>query len=148
MSVGLETRDIIQVLSRLSKVPLSPRLEAKIVSWTSSYGKIRLVLQKNKYYLESTEPAFLQPLVSDSVIASCSVEKVGVGGEKVTGLDALEETMTARGGPLFEGARPPEANGVNGEAEDGDQDDVIGAVIGIHRSAFSLDSGRFGADLG
>ena len=45
-------------------------------------------------YLESIDPAFLQPLVSDSVIASCGVEKLGVRGEQVTGLDALEE-MTA-----------------------------------------------------
>ena len=118
MSVGLETRDIIQVLSRLSKIPLSPRLERRIINWTSSYGKIRLVLHKNKYYLESADPEFLQPLVSDSVIASCGVEK------EFSGLEALEETTTARGEALFEG---------QGE-EDGVRDDVIGAVIGIHRT--------------
>ncbi|ORX41081.1 putative general RNA polymerase II transcription factor [Kockovaella imperatae] len=128
MSVGLETRDIIQVLSRLSKIPLSPKLERRIINWTSSYGKIRLVLHKNKYYLESTDPEFLQPLVSDSVIASCGVEKLGDAGQQITGLDALEEATMARGEALFEGRQPGEGE------QDGVRDDVIGAVIGIHRT--------------
>ena len=132
MSVGLETRDIIQVLNRLSKIPLSPKLERRIVNWTSSYGKIRLVLQKNKYYLEATEPEFLQPLVSDSVIASCGVGKVGETGEQITGLAALEETTAERGEALFEGGRRP--GDVDGEDGEEVRDDVIGAVIGIHRS--------------
>lgn len=41
-----------------------------IRSWTSSYGKVKLVLKHNRYFLESSQPDMLQRLLRDPVIKS------------------------------------------------------------------------------
>jgi DNA excision repair protein ERCC-3 len=129
MSVGLETNDIIQVLGRLSKIPLPPRLQNRIANWTSSYGKIRLVLKHNRYFLESVDQKFLVPLMNDAVIAGCRVERQ----------DDVDDQNNGRRQDLIipgtEAARRAERGEENGEARNRhDRDDVIGAVIGLDRS--------------
>ncbi|WOO78810.1 General transcription and DNA repair factor IIH helicase subunit XPB [Vanrija pseudolonga] len=135
MSVGLETNDIIEVLSRLSKIPLPKRLIRRIREWTSSYGKIKLVLKHNRYLLESSVPEYLQQLLKDDVIKNCRVhreeeeEDVTFGIEKTSGprrdfhIPGTEEARRAERG---EASRPDE----NGRG----RDDVIGAVIGINET--------------
>ena len=140
MSVGLETNDIIQVLSRLSKIPLPLKLQRRITEWTSSYGKIRLVLKHNRYYIESTSQAFLVPLLSDPVIAGCKVDRQDEMGEQVFGLEGLERGSAARKDfaiPGTEEARRAERGVENIRQMNGhskERDDVIGAVIGLDRS--------------
>ncbi|KAJ1800889.1 DNA repair helicase RAD25 [Coemansia sp. RSA 2399] len=68
VSVGLDTKDIIKVLDRLSKVPIPTTLVEEIGQWTRSYGKVKLVLKHNQYYVESNHPDILQHLLRDSVI--------------------------------------------------------------------------------
>ncbi|KAJ2552043.1 DNA repair helicase RAD25 [Coemansia sp. RSA 1933] len=68
VSVGLDTTDIIKVLDRLSKVPIPTALVEEIGQWTRSYGKVKLVLKHNQYYVESNHPDILQHLLRDSVI--------------------------------------------------------------------------------
>lgn len=89
MSVGLMTSDIIEVLARLSKTPIPPVLLDSIRTWTASYGKIKLVLKHNRYYLESKWPDLLQTLLRDDIIKNArvtgvevdpTVELGGVGG--------------------------------------------------------------------
>lgn len=76
MSVGLETQDIIEVLGRLSKTPLPQTLIRDIQRWTQSYGKLKLVLKRSRYYLESAVPEIIQKLLSDEVISSCRAVRV------------------------------------------------------------------------
>lgn len=38
---------------------------------TLSYGKVKLVLKHNKYFVESTHPEVLQKLLKDPVIQEC-----------------------------------------------------------------------------
>ncbi|KAF9453470.1 DNA repair helicase rad25 [Macrolepiota fuliginosa MF-IS2] len=68
VSVGLQTEDIIEVLNRLSKVPVPDSITSFIRERTLSYGKVKLVLKHNKYYVESTHPETLQLLLKDRVI--------------------------------------------------------------------------------
>ena len=136
MSVGLETNDIIQVLSRLSKIPLPPRLQNRIADWTSSYGKIRLVLKHNKYFLESTNQKFLVPLLNDPIIASCKVERQDDEGQQVHGLEKGSGPNRDLIIPGTEAARRAE-RGEEGDRPRNDRDDVIGAVIGLDRSVCS-----------
>ncbi|TPX36966.1 hypothetical protein SmJEL517_g01001 [Synchytrium microbalum] len=68
VSVGLETESIIEVLNRLSKVAIPPRVEAFIKKYTVSYGKVKLLLQHNRYYVESKFPEVLERLIKDDVI--------------------------------------------------------------------------------
>jgi DNA excision repair protein ERCC-3 len=68
VSVGLETEDIIEVLNRLSKVPVPDSITQFIRQCTLSYGKVKLVLKHNRYYVESAHPETLQMLLKDSII--------------------------------------------------------------------------------
>jgi DNA excision repair protein ERCC-3 len=74
VSVGLEPKDIIHFLDRLSKTPVPEAIRSFIVDFTKSYGKIKLVLNNNKYYVESTDPAMLQMLLQDDVIGTKRVQ--------------------------------------------------------------------------
>ncbi|KAG0172940.1 DNA repair helicase RAD25 [Apophysomyces sp. BC1034] len=68
VSVGLETEDIIEVLNRLSKVPVPDSITQFIRQCTLSYGKVKLVLKHNRYYVESSHPETLQMLLKDPSI--------------------------------------------------------------------------------
>ncbi|PQE28525.1 hypothetical protein CJF32_00005624 [Rutstroemia sp. NJR-2017a WRK4] len=69
VSVGLDPKDIINVLDRLSKIPIPENLRSYIMNCTQSYGKVKLVLKNNKYYVESADPELLQRLLRDPVIS-------------------------------------------------------------------------------
>ncbi|XP_041366726.1 general transcription and DNA repair factor IIH helicase subunit XPB-like [Gigantopelta aegis] len=56
VSVGLQTNDIIEYLQRLSKTSLPDGVIEFIKLCTLSYGKVKLVLKKNMYYVESAHP--------------------------------------------------------------------------------------------
>ncbi|KAJ2888015.1 DNA repair helicase RAD25 [Coemansia asiatica] len=73
VSVGLDTNDIIEVLNRLSKVPVPPDVIKAIKMYTRSYGKVKLVLKHNRYYVESSHPEILQHLLRDPVIMQARV---------------------------------------------------------------------------
>ncbi|KAI7888376.1 P-loop containing nucleoside triphosphate hydrolase protein [Mucor mucedo] len=70
VSVGLETEDIIEVLNRLCKVPVPDSITQFIRQCTLSYGKVKLVLKHNRYFVESSHPETLQMLLKDPVINS------------------------------------------------------------------------------
>lgn len=127
MSVGLETNDIIEVLSRLSKIPLPPRLVRRIRDWTSSYGKIKLVLKHNRYWLESSVPAYLQQLLNDEVIRTCRVHRDEEQGDVTFGVEKAKRDFPI---PGTEEARAA-ASGTVVEGRDSARDDVVGARIGI-----------------
>ncbi|KAK8448741.1 hypothetical protein SEVIR_7G093400v4 [Setaria viridis] len=56
VSVGLETSTIISVLSKLSKTKLPREIIDFIHGSTANYGKVKLVLKKNRYFVESPFP--------------------------------------------------------------------------------------------
>lgn len=56
VSVGLETETIISVLNKLSKTKLPKEMIDFIYASTSNYGKVKLVLKKNRYFVESPFP--------------------------------------------------------------------------------------------
>lgn len=51
-----------------SKVPVPESITAFIRERTLSYGKVKLVLKHNKYFVESSHPETLQLLLKDRVI--------------------------------------------------------------------------------
>ncbi|GJN91547.1 hypothetical protein Rhopal_004570-T1 [Rhodotorula paludigena] len=73
VSVGLETENIIEVLNRMSKVPVPDELCDFIRDCTHSYGKVKMVLKKNKHFVESSDPDTLRILLRDDVIAKARV---------------------------------------------------------------------------
>ncbi|KAI9827706.1 MAG: transcription factor TFIIH complex ERCC-3 subunit [Sarea resinae] len=80
VSVGLLPSDIINVLDRLSKVPLPQDIRDFIEKCTRSYGKVKLVLKHNRYFVESTDPEMLQRLLKDEVVGPTRIE----GTEEMT----------------------------------------------------------------
>lgn len=143
MSVGLETQDIIEVLGRLSKTPLPASLIKDIQRWTSAYGKLKLVLKRNKYSLESAVPEIIQKLLSDDVISECRIAST----QETDGLESAprptreglvipgteEARAAARAGNLGNGnGDQPQGDGVTDGPVDGGE--LIGAVIGIDRA--------------
>ncbi|SPO29360.1 probable SSL2 - DNA helicase [Ustilago trichophora] len=75
VSVGLQPNDIIEVLNRLSKVPVPDAVLDFIREYTASFGKIKLVLKQNKYFVESAHPEILQTLLQDSIIGAARVRE-------------------------------------------------------------------------
>ena len=75
VSIGLETSTIISVLSRLSKTRLPADIARFIKVCTTNYGKVKLVLQHNRFFLESDEPRILRELLSDDVVRQERVMK-------------------------------------------------------------------------
>lgn len=71
VSVGLQTHDIVEYLKRLSKTSIPEGILEFIRLCTLSYGKVKLVLKHNKYFIESPHPEVLQKLLKDPVIQKC-----------------------------------------------------------------------------
>jgi DNA excision repair protein ERCC-3 len=81
VSVGLEAREIINALERFLKTPLPDATRKFIHDCTQSYGKVKLVLNKNRYYVESSDEGILRFLLNDEVIGPLRVQK---GSEAIT----------------------------------------------------------------
>lgn len=75
VSVGLQTDDIIEYLKRLSKTSIPQGIIEFIQLCTLSYGKVKLVLKHNKYFVESPHPEILQKILKDPVIQSCRLKR-------------------------------------------------------------------------
>ncbi|XP_019151624.1 PREDICTED: DNA repair helicase XPB1 isoform X1 [Ipomoea nil] len=80
VSVGLETETIISVLSKLSKTKLPKEMIDFIYASTANYGKVKLVLKKNRYFIESPFPEVLKKLLEDEVIGRARISSEGVHG--------------------------------------------------------------------
>uniref|UniRef100_A0A8R1I3T1 General transcription and DNA repair factor IIH helicase/translocase subunit XPB n=1 Tax=Caenorhabditis japonica TaxID=281687 RepID=A0A8R1I3T1_CAEJA len=74
VSVGLQTKDIIEYLERLSKSQLPKGVITFIQICTVSYGKVKLVLKHNRYFVESRHSDVMQKLLKDSVIQTCILD--------------------------------------------------------------------------
>ncbi|CAI9274436.1 unnamed protein product [Lactuca saligna] len=84
VSVGLETETIISVLNKLSKTKLPKEMIDFIHASTSNYGKVKLVLKKNRYLVESPFPEVLKRLLSDEVISRARISNEGDDGFAVS----------------------------------------------------------------
>ncbi|KAI3713424.1 hypothetical protein L1987_72001 [Smallanthus sonchifolius] len=84
VSVGLETETIIAVLNKLSKTKLPKEMIDFIHASTANYGKVKLVLKKNRYLVESPFPEVLKRLLSDEVISRARIFNEGGDGFTVS----------------------------------------------------------------
>ncbi|KAK6783349.1 hypothetical protein RDI58_021146 [Solanum bulbocastanum] len=81
VSVGLETETIIAVLSKLSKTKLPKEMIDFIHASTANYGKVKLVLKKNRYFIESPFPEVLKRLLADEAIGKARISSEGMHGK-------------------------------------------------------------------
>lgn len=109
VSVGLQTHDIIEYLKRLSKTSIPNGIIEFIKLCTLSYGKVKLVLKRNKYFVESPFPEVLQTLLKDPVIQQCRLRKNVDDLEK----DEVTTNIQSKGKSIKFGAKPlPSAQAV------------------------------------
>ncbi|KAE8446188.1 DNA repair helicase RAD25 [Mollisiaceae sp. DMI_Dod_QoI] len=140
VSVGLDPKDIINVLDRLSKVPVPDSIREFITGCTHSYGKVKLVLKNTKHYVESSDPEMLQRLLKDEVIGPLRVQGTEdittssapkMGGLVIPGTKNAAGVQQATAG---EKPQPKEGENANQEDifatlnEDDDDDDEADAV--------------------
>lgn len=134
VSVGLETDDIISVLNRLLKTPVLELFLKFIREATIKFGKVKLVLKHNRYFVESTQADILQMLLKDPVIGPLRVSSA-------TDADNLLQSQAPTQGDLvIPGTKKPDgteqkdavedifASVVGKKAEDDDDDDDFDKV--------------------
>ncbi|XP_074766777.1 general transcription and DNA repair factor IIH helicase/translocase subunit XPB isoform X2 [Athene noctua] len=91
VSVGLQTSDITDYLQKLSKTGVPDGIIQFIKLCTVSYGKVKLVLKHNRYFVESTHPDVIQQLLQDHVIRDCRLRNAE--GEET---ELITETFTSK----------------------------------------------------
>lgn len=117
-----------------------------------SYGKVKLVLKHNKYFVESSHPDTLQFLLKDKVIrearvvsqptaaeaskltASFTISKAPVKGNLIIpGVKDAEKKDSANGR-----ARTPPSNSITAQGEAGKQSDadLFTSVVGVDAGTF------------
>uniref|UniRef100_A0AAQ5ZP82 General transcription and DNA repair factor IIH helicase/translocase subunit XPB n=1 Tax=Amphiprion ocellaris TaxID=80972 RepID=A0AAQ5ZP82_AMPOC len=85
VSVGLQTSDIVEYLQKLSKTSVPDGIVQFIQLCTVSYGKVKLVLKHNRYFVESAFPDVIQRLLQDNVIRECRLRAAdGTDTELIT----------------------------------------------------------------
>nr|BAE00273.1 unnamed protein product [Macaca fascicularis] len=104
VSVGLQTSDITEYLRKLSKTGVSDGIMQFIKLCTVSYGKVKLVLKHNRYFVESSHPDVIQHLLQDPVIRECRLrnsegEATELITETFTSKSAISKTAEGSGGP-------------------------------------------------
>ncbi|CAK9436417.1 uncharacterized protein LODBEIA_P09750 [Lodderomyces beijingensis] len=140
VSVGLETDDIISVLNRLSKVPVPDSIVQFIKAATVSYGKVKLVLKHNRYFVESTQADILQLLLKDEVIGPLRLQET-------------ENTVTSNGLVQSAAPQPPQTQApsnrieipgtkknTEAEKEANQAEDIFASVVGNRDEDDDLDT--------
>ncbi|KAJ3372996.1 hypothetical protein HDU91_001678 [Kappamyces sp. JEL0680] len=112
VSVGMTTNTILEVLERFSKAKLPEGVVKFIKDCTLSYGKVKLVLKRNRYYLESTYPAILRKLLVDPVIKMARV----MGLEADAGQDHPVAKKDEFGAVITLDREDEEEEGLSGQA--------------------------------
>ncbi|OAA62031.1 Xeroderma pigmentosum group B protein (XP-B) [Niveomyces insectorum RCEF 264] len=99
VSAGLNPKDIINTLDRFVKNELPTNVIKYITQCGNSYGKVKMVLRDNKYFVETMDLDVLQMLLRDSEIGPCrvqGVEQVAMSAPTMAGL-AIAGTKEAAG---------------------------------------------------
>ncbi|KAJ8003335.1 hypothetical protein DPEC_G00147260 [Dallia pectoralis] len=117
VSVGLQTSDIVEYLQKLSKTSVPDGIVQFIKLCTMSYGKVKLVLKHNRYFVESAFPEVIQRLLQDSVIRDCRLRTAeGVDTDLITEVIHSKSAIS----------RSLQDNGVGTSSSAGPEDQVTG----------------------
>ncbi|XP_014669254.1 PREDICTED: TFIIH basal transcription factor complex helicase XPB subunit-like [Priapulus caudatus] len=123
VSVGLQTSDIIEYLKRLSKTSIPDGIVEFIKLCTVSYGKVKLLLKHNRYFVESLFPEVIQKLLKDPMIQQCRHRPTGEENEdelvmsKITTKSALQLKNKSRDDMSTGAAAPSSANNADDQKE-------------------------------
>ncbi|KAK7009623.1 TFIIH basal transcription factor complex helicase XPB subunit [Biomphalaria glabrata] len=125
VSVGLQTNDIIEYMRRLCKTTLPSGIVEFIKLCTLSYGKVKLVLKHNQYFVESQYPDVLQKLLKDPVIQLTRKKELETGEvaeEFITGQVTGKSALQLNKQPLRPGDQAGPSTAANGNNEETKED--------------------------
>ncbi|XP_063068131.1 general transcription and DNA repair factor IIH helicase subunit XPB [Engraulis encrasicolus] len=119
VSVGLQTSDIIEYLEKLSKTSVPEGIAQFIKLCTVSYGKVKLVLKHNRYFVESAYPEVIQRLLQDAVVRDCRLrtaegEETELITEVISSKSAISKTVTDNGASSSSSGQPGEGGDAAG----------------------------------
>ena len=134
VSVGLDPKDIINVLDRLCKMAIPENIIQFIHSCSKSYGKVKLVLKDNRFFVESSDAGMLQRLLHDPVIGPLRLES----SEGITKMKAPKMgTLVIPGTKNAAGAAQagiPQRNGQPAPVQDDGQTDLFANVVSLQEA--------------
>lgn len=127
VATNIETASILAVLERLSKNALPTQVKTFITECTQKYGKAKLVLKHNKFYVESEFPTVLRELLRDPTIAQARVvedvsKTTAAGGAVVDEHGFLQTTKAQEMKENLAMLQEPDDN------SDSDDDNHLGAT--------------------
>ena len=98
VSMGLTTDLIVEVLNRMSKVGVPGEIASFIRKATKNYGKVKVILRQNRFWIESQDKAVLEMLARDEVIseAMAGERRVAEAGRALREQYALDLTRETR----------------------------------------------------
>ena len=106
-----------------------------------SYGKVKLVLKHNKYYIESSHPDTLQHLLKDRVIREARVMTQPNQAQQTDAISAALMTSKAptKSGLVIPGTKEAGAPGASGDAEKKNDADLFTSVVGVDNDEIDED---------
>ncbi|KAE8827927.1 hypothetical protein HRS9139_07146 [Pyrenophora teres f. teres] len=118
VSVGHSKEEIIDKLDRYSKTTLSAAIVQFVEKSTSAFGKAKIVLKKTLSYIESEDPAILQKLLRDPIVAGCRADAT----------DGLIKEAAPRLQPQPEAVQNPAPSDMVAALREDDDDDEVAQV--------------------
>lgn len=100
ISVGLSPQDILSVLDRLSKSALPESVIKDIEEYTASFGKVKLVLKDNRYFIESADTDTLRRLLKEDAISKARIREGERNQTAATGTDVFGKSSAPKKGDL------------------------------------------------
>lgn len=88
VATGLQPADILRTLDVFLKTELPPRIKDWIETCAQSYGKVKLVIRRNRYLLESTDVNVLYTLLQNEDISCARLKQEGADGDGITSTKA------------------------------------------------------------
>jgi DNA excision repair protein ERCC-3 len=135
-SAGLTPEDLLGTLERFSKIAVPQTIAKFIKETTESYGKIKLVLKDNRYFIESRDPQMLQKLLTDPEIGPLRLqgEVVREKAPQMGGL-VIPGTKEAAGAKQAHQPQPGGAQVRDSSVAEGGQqqsaEDIFSSITGI-----------------
>jgi DNA excision repair protein ERCC-3 len=130
VSINIDTETIITVLQRLCKTDLPKEVVDFIREKTSTFGKAKLLLKDNNYYVESAYPDVLRRLLQIPKIAAARVASGQVTSDVTKDgflVSAAPEELKQNLEFVSEGLG---ARGIEDDDDDDEEDDQIELAVG------------------
>ena len=124
VALSIDTDKIVKTLNRLCKTDVPPAVVTYIRNCTYTFGKAKLVLKDNRFYVESQFPEVLRELLKNPTIRDARWIDSTVGG--AVGGSATSSTNTAAADGFVEATVQDEdkRNLTMVRIDDGDDDDL------------------------